>query len=67
MMACPKCGSTIGYKVRVRALGYTVHIGDWSGTNERISDESELRGVADKTVSCLECGGRTLMKKVREL
>jgi hypothetical protein len=65
MTKCPKCGGEAGYSVRVRAFGYSVHEGTWNGMEEHIADQSHLSFVADKTVRCLECGKRTLMKLVR--
>ena len=69
MNGCPKCGGTTGYSLTVRALGYTVHTGQWDmiaeGGNERIADDSELRMIADKTVRCLDCSRRTLLKSLR--
>lgn len=65
MTKCPKCGGTAGYSLRVRALGYTLHEGTWDGMHEHVADDSELRFVADKTVRCLECKSRTLVKTLR--
>lgn len=67
MRECPKCGSLDGYSVKVRAFGYVMHEGSWrvAGGDERVVDDSALRWVADKTVKCLNCGKRTLMKLLR--
>ncbi len=67
MTGCPKCGSLLGYKIKVRATGYTVHAGQWDvdGGNEQIMDDSNLRLIADKTVRCLSCGARSLLKTLR--
>jgi hypothetical protein len=63
--ACPKCGGTKGYSLRVRALGYTIHEGTWDGMHEFIASDSELKFVGDKTVKCLDCNRRTLLKTIR--
>lgn len=62
---CPKCGSKAGYTVRVRPVGYALHKGDWDTQDEKLFDESELRFVADKTATCLECKHKTYLKTLR--
>lgn len=65
---CPKCGSDAGYSVKIRAVGYILHHGKFGipGGDERPVDDSELRYTADKTVKCLNCHRRTLMKALRQ-
>ena len=67
MKACPKCSGTQGYTLRVRTVGYVVHEGEWNGTHERIVDDSNMKLIGDKTVKCLDCGKRTLLKTLRAL
>lgn len=66
MKCCPKCLGTSGYQLKVRAVGWTIHTGDWETMDEKVSTtEDGLRMIADKTVRCLDCGKRTLTKKLR--
>ena len=65
MTKCPKCQGTKGYSLRVRAIGWTLHEGTWDGNHEHIADDSLLSFVSDKTVRCLECGKRTILKTLR--
>lgn len=67
MTGCPKCGGVKGYTVKVRASGTVVHQGEWDvpGGHERIIGDDNLSFMADKTVKCVECGKRTLTKRLR--
>ena len=60
MSACPKCGSTAGYVLRMRVSGYVEELVNRSDSGDvrRLDAEDHVTYTRPKTARCGACGDR---------